>query len=247
MHTYPDALWLNTNPSFRRFDQLLVHHLSCHLPIGQWEYSQSSDEPTSLDIALTLLHDYLKSASKPIHLMGHSTGGLLGLLYARKHPERVKSLTLLGVGVHPAVDWQIHYYTLRELLPCSQEIILSQMVKLLFGYQSNYETKSLAQLLKQDLATSPSSHSLYQRSRITSGGVSMPLMICGGKDDLIISGSDLQAWKAWLKKGDRLWECSQGNHFFHFFYPRQVGKQILNFWQAIASLEKEHLEASLVS
>jgi|GEM_PF-2838428 len=72
--------------------------------------------PTSLDAALVLLHDYLKEGDRPLHLLGHSTGGLLGLLYAHRYPERVRSLTLLSVGVHPAIDWQAHYYIQRQML-----------------------------------------------------------------------------------------------------------------------------------
>jgi proline iminopeptidase len=35
---------------------------------------------------------------KKIHLMGHSFGGLLALMYASKYPEHVKSLILIGSG-----------------------------------------------------------------------------------------------------------------------------------------------------
>ncbi|NER83613.1 MAG: alpha/beta hydrolase, partial [Leptolyngbya sp. SIO1D8] len=118
MTASPEALWLNVNPSFQRLDQKLLKVLASHNSIACWAYSQTPDEPSSLEIALTLLHDYIKGYDRPLHLMGHSTGGLLGLLYARKFPHRVKSLTLLSVGVNPAVDWKAHYYTQLERLPC---------------------------------------------------------------------------------------------------------------------------------
>ena len=125
-------VWINANPSFKYFDGRIVRYLSCQVPIAYWEYSQDRDEASSMDIALTLLHDYLKSKSEPIDLIGHGTGGLLGLLYARKYPHRVKSLTLLGVGFNPANDWQTHYYQMRKLLPCSQEILLARIVQMMF-------------------------------------------------------------------------------------------------------------------
>jgi pimeloyl-ACP methyl ester carboxylesterase len=114
MKSLPDAIWLNANPSFRVFENQLINHLSARMPIAIWEYIQEPDEPSCLEIALTLLHDYLKYQAKPIHLIGHSTGGLIGLLYARKYPERVKSLTLLAVGANPAIDWQVHYYARKS-------------------------------------------------------------------------------------------------------------------------------------
>ena len=241
-----DTLWLNTNPSFQRFDKPLIRYLSNQRPIAQWDYYQNQDEATSLNVALTLLHDYLKSQDKPVHLVGHSTGGLLGLLYARKYPEKVQSLILLGIGVHPSVDWQVNYYGLRQFLPCSREIILAQMVHNLFGYQEQYSTKGLIEILERDLNTSPSSHSLYKRVSISPGGVSMPLMVCGSQDDVIVDSRALLGWQAYLKKSDRLWQISQGHHFFHYFHPHKVGRQIIKFWQSLPKSEMEKLSIPVV-
>jgi surfactin synthase thioesterase subunit len=239
MSSSTDIVWINTNPKFKRFEQPILRQLSQQLSIAHWEYQQHQDEPSCLEIALVLLHDYLKLSSHTVHLVGHGTGGLLGLLYARKHPERVKSLTLLGVGVYPAVDWQAHYYALREILPCSREIILAQMVQKLFGHQNKYNVKGLIDVLEEDLKTSPSPHSLYKRVSIPSGGVDVPLMVCGSRDDTIIDVHALAGWQDWLKEGDRLWECPQGHHFFHYFYPQQVSRQIFKFWRSIAEKEQE--------
>ena len=236
MSKQPNVLWLNTSPSFLRFEQPLLRYLSNQLLIGQWEYSQHQDEGSSLDIALTLLHDYLKSRNQPIHIIGHSTGGWLGLLYARKHPERVRSLTLLGVGVNPAVNWHIQYYSLLKILPCSRQIILAQMVRNLFGDQGHENTKALVRILERDLGTSPSPHSLYQQVSTSAGGVSVPLMVCGSRDDVIVDPNSLYGWQTWLKDGDRLWECPQGHHFFHYFHPQKVGRQVLRFWKSLPAL-----------
>jgi pimeloyl-ACP methyl ester carboxylesterase len=234
MSNFPSILWLSTSPSWQRFEQPLIRYLSDRLPIAQWEYCQSQDEPSSLDVAQILLYDYLKYSSQPVHLIGHSTGGLLGLLFARKYPERVKSLTLLAVGVHPAVDWQSHYYTMRQLLPINREKLLSQMVDTLFGHQDSITNKHLAKALERDLSYSPSPHSLFRRVSEPTGGVSMPLMVCGSKDDFIIDSNALQGWRNWFKEGDRLWECPEGRHFFHYFYPKLVGKEIFDFWKSLS-------------
>lgn len=226
------ALCLNVSPALKRFDRPLLKVLSHHRLIGQWEYAQSEDEPLSFEIALTCLHDYLKSHNRPIHLLGHSTGGLLGLLYARRHPERVRSLTLLSVGVYPAIDWQAHYYTQLQLLPCSRDRVLAQMVHHLFGYQSRPSLRELQQVLEQDLSHSLSPHTLYQRASFFPGEVPVPLLVCGSQDDQIIDPNGLQGWQPWLKKGDRLWQCTAGRYFFHYFHPQPVGEQIVEFWAA---------------
>lgn len=201
--------------------------------IAQWEYCQSQDEAGLLNVAGKLLHDYLESHHRPVHLIGHSTGGLLGLLYARQYPEKVRSLTLLAVGVHPTVDWQAYYYIHRRFLPSSRQVILTQMVHNLFGYQDKHTTQVLLKILKQDLDCSVSPNSLFQRLNVPPGGVPVPLMICGSKDDIVVNSNELLEWQAWLKEGDRLWSCPQGRHFFHYFHPQQVGRMILKFWKSL--------------
>lgn len=231
MSNKPDVLWLNTSPSLQCFAQPLLCYLSHGVKIAQWEYCQSQDEASSLDVAVFLLHNYLKSCNRPVHLIGHSTGGLLGLLYARRYPETVKSLTVLAVGVHAAVDWQAHYYVHRQLL--SRQATLSAMVYNLFGYQNEHTIKRLMSILERDLDCSLSPHSLFQRLSVLPSGVPVPLMVCGSKDDIVVEPDALQGWRPYLKEGDRLWSCLEGSHFFHFFQPKLVGEQMLNFWKSL--------------
>ena len=225
-----DALWLTVSPSLKRLDQRLLCELSQYVSIAQWEYSQTLDEPCCLDTATTLLHDYLKQCDRPVHLLGHSVSGLVGLLYARQYPKRVKSLTLLSVGAYPAVNWQAHYYVLRELISCSRQIILGQMVRLLFGQQPRPMTQKLLYLLEQDLDSGFSLHSLVHRTCLPPGGVDVPLMLCSSASDLIIAPHSQEQWLPYCKPTDRFWECPEGAHFFHYFYPQQVSQAILEFW-----------------
>jgi pimeloyl-ACP methyl ester carboxylesterase len=140
MSRSPDALWVNVSPALRRFDRPLLNVLSRQVAIAEWQYYQTADEPTSLEVALVLLHDYVQKCVseaseqefQPLHLLGHGTGGLLAWLYARRYPERVRSLTLLSVGAYPAVDWQAHYYAQLQFLPCCREALLTQMVYTLY-------------------------------------------------------------------------------------------------------------------
>ncbi|MBD2579244.1 alpha/beta hydrolase [Oscillatoria sp. FACHB-1406] len=243
MSKYPTALWLNTSESFQPFEAPLLRYLFARAAIARWEYSQSPDEASSLKIASVLLHDYLKQCDRPLHLIGHGTAGLLGLLYAREHPERVRSLTLLGVGAHPEIDWQAHYYTLCAQLPCDRVAILAQIVRYLFGEQNYRTTKCLIEILEKDLLHSLSPHSLYRRDRITPGGVDVPLLVCGSADDIIVNANVLEKWRAWLQPGDELWMCSEGPHFFHYLYPSEVGRQIVRFWHHI-SLNRTNCEIS---
>lgn len=231
-----DLLWLSVSPALERFDRPLMQALSREYQIRAWQYSQSADEPLSLEVAVDLLHTYLADRAQPVHLIGHGTSGLLALLYARAYPQWVCSLTLLSVGVNPALDWQAHYYSQTSLFRCSRCMLLAQIVYTLFGRQSRSRTQALIHLLDQDLATSLSPHTLAGQWQVLPAEVPVPVCICGGEADPIIDPAQLQAWKAYLDLSgglDRIWQCPAGGHFFHSDFPALTGQVISRFWQKV--------------
>lgn len=238
MTIIPDALWLSTSPSFQRFNRPAMNLLSRTLTLAQWEYIQTPDEANCLDTAISLLHDYMQSLDRPIHLIGHGTSGLLALLFACQYPEHVRSLSILAVGMNPAIDWQSHYYTVLQLLPCDRQHILTQMVHNLFGYRSQAQARSLIHLLEKDLAYSLSPHSLLKRTSIMPMMPDVPLLVCGSKDDVIIDRSQIHRWSPMLKRGDRLWICPEGRHFFHYFKPQLTVNAISLFWESLSPVSE---------
>ncbi len=234
-----NALWLNASPSLSTFDHPLLRELAKRIAIAKWQYNHEPDEPCSLEIAMTLLHDYLKSRGQPIHLLGHGLSGTLALLYARRYPERVRSLTLLAVAEQPAVTWHAHYYVQRHLLPCSQACILAQMAQQLFKGKRPYPAADLVNVLQKDLVRSPLLHSLVQVESLPVGGVEVPLLICGAADDGVVHPPLLKAWQTWLAASDRLWLCPEGGHFFHFFQAALVSREISKFWAGLGQTAME--------
>ncbi len=230
-----DVLWLSASPSLQLFDRSLLNYLNQSLPIQIWEYEQTEDEACSLDAAVELLHHYLRSRDRPIHLIGHSTSGLIGLIYARRYPHKVSSLGLLAVGLPSAINWQAHYYTHLAAFPGSRKQVLTQMVGDMLGLKNKYITQKIISYFEEDLAFSPSPHSLFSTVDLSDEPVKVPLLICSSKTDCVVSPIVMRRWLRFLKKGDRLWECKDGRHFFHHFYPQQVGEEILNFWLTIHS------------
>ncbi|MGF1514195.1 MAG: alpha/beta fold hydrolase, partial [Elainellaceae cyanobacterium] len=182
--------------------------------------------------AIALMNDYIETCSQPLHLVGHSTGGLLGLLYARQFPHRVKSLTLLSVGVYPAIDWKACYYAALKQLPCSRTRVLAQIVYALFGYQPKRSLINWVEILERDLIQSLSLHSPLQQFSLFPGGAPVPLLVCGGSHDAIVDPEQIEAWRPWLKPSDRIWLCPEGRHFFQATRPQAVAQEILAFWQA---------------
>lgn len=226
-----DVLWLNASSGLKHFDQPLLQLLAPHLAVAQWEYKQSQDEASSLDQAVTLLHNYLNGLQHPVHLVGHGIYGVLGLIYARRYPEWVRSLTLLAVAAQPAATWHAHYYVQRQLIACSRQQLLACTARSLFGRQSPHAAKALVASLSHDLEEAPSPHSLFKLATLPKGGVTMPLLVCGSKNDPIVHSLTLQEWLAYFKANDILWQCPDGYHFFHYFQPQLVSEQLLRFWR----------------
>lgn len=249
MSNLPDVLCLSANPNLKGFDRPLLKSLSEQVTIAQWEYCQTQDEPSSLEVALELLHDYLQQLVSPIHLVGHGTSGLLGLLYAQHYPERVRSLTLLSVGIYPAQDWQDRYYSHRQSLPLCRQIILTQMVHDLFGFQSTAITQALMKILEQDLDHSLSGHSLFRRMDLLPIRPTVPLLVCGSVDDVVVNPHHLGSWQQYFREDSsvsvRLWICSGGRYFFHYFYPQQTAEQMLDFWASLPPSTKQPVSEAL--
>ncbi len=233
MHDPVDVLWLNTSDTLNRFNLPLVRHLAQQVNMGQWQYSQTQDEPSQIDIAVALLHDYLQTCNHPIHLVGHGISGVVGLLYARLYPQNVRSLTLLSVAAYPMTDWVAHYYFHRHLLNCCRTEVLKQMVLDLFGNQPPLTTQMLANILEKSLDHDLSGHSLWQTTGLPPDAVPVPLLVCGSQDDVVVDTHALQGWQPFLKPSDRIWQCPRGYHFFQCFYPQQVGAVLLDFWSPV--------------
>jgi pimeloyl-ACP methyl ester carboxylesterase len=228
-----DLLWLNVSPRLKWADRPLVNRLSQSTQIAYWEYVQTADEGSSLDQAAVVLAEFLADRPRPVHLIGHGLGGVLGLIYARHYPQQVRSLCLLGVAAQPALTWQAHYYAQRRLIPCSQERILVQMLGRLFGQHLPASVPTLVRALAQDLATTPSPHSIFQIGTLPPGAIAAPLMICGSQTDTIVTLPLLREWIAYFKPGDTLWQAPSGHHFFHYDQPEIIHQQLTKFWRQI--------------
>ena len=235
MANSPDALWVGVNPSLKHFDHRLCRLLRRQVDLQYWNYYQTQDEPCCIQTALDLLDDYIQQQSQAIHLIGHGLGGALGLLYARLHPVQVQSLTLLSVGVNPAVGWHAHYYALRNHLPCDRQMVLMQMASTLFGCRNAVRMSGLAKVLEKVLDSELAPHALTEHQGFSPGGVDIPLLVCRGAHDVIVDPNAHSHWQPWLNTGDRLWTCPEGRHFFHYTHAPQTSPIVLDFWQQATS------------
>jgi pimeloyl-ACP methyl ester carboxylesterase len=227
-----DALWLTVTPSLSCFDQPLLQELSAQQRIANWQYRYGLDEGGCLENAIEMLNLYLTDRETPIHLISHGMGGILALLFAQRYPDKVQSLTLMGVAERPAVTWHAYYYVQRQTFPCSPQQILVRLVRNLLGDALPYPIGHLVAALRKDLEQGLSPHSVFALGAIAQGGVAMPLLICSATEDPIVHLSAVVDWNKWLKPEDELFWVSGKMHFFHYFHPESLSNRIQEFWQA---------------
>jgi pimeloyl-ACP methyl ester carboxylesterase len=186
-------------------------------------------------MAVKRLHDFFTWRDRPLHLISHSTSGLVGLMYARRYPHKVSSLGLLAVGWLYAINLQAHYYTHFSAFPWSRKQVVNQMVGDMLGLKNKSINPRFISYFKDYLACSPCPHSLFRMSNSRDEGGEVPLLICSRKTEFVVSPIVMRRWSKFLKKGSRLGECQDSRHFFQHFYPEQVGEKILNFWLSLHS------------
>ena len=65
----------------------------------------------------------------------------------------------------------------------------------------------------------------------------VPLLLCGGELDFFVSPQVMQAWRLFMRSGDRMVQVPNGQHFFHYHFPDQVAIEMTQF----LSQETAHL------
>jgi pimeloyl-ACP methyl ester carboxylesterase len=223
-------LWVSASPNLKYFDLPLLQALSQSHAVARWEYQQHCDEASSLEEAVNLLVGYIQQCDRPIHLAGHGISGVMAMMAADRIPESVRSLSIFGVAPQPGLTWQAHYYLQRLTLPCSQTRVLAQMCRSLFGSQMPHSISTLVRLFARDLSTSPSPHSLFKIAKIPPVQTKVPLLVCNGALDFVISPEVAQCWQSLTKPGDRIVMIPEGQHFFHYQFSEQVAREMTQFW-----------------
>jgi pimeloyl-ACP methyl ester carboxylesterase len=243
-------LWISTSPSLQCFHRRILGALDQEFPFKYWEYAQTPDEPASLEAALVLLHEFVQTSDRPLHVIGHGLSGVLALQYARRYPGRVASVVLISVAAQPAITWQTYYYQQLSMIHCRREVVLQLVAGWISGISCPRYVQHLAERLDQDLLAAPAETSLLNKDALFSqGSICQPLLVCGAVDDPVLMGGIFSEWLHYLKPGDRFWHQPTGGHFFHHQHAETLGLKIRDFWrqltpQTLPCLLPQPLEAS---
>jgi pimeloyl-ACP methyl ester carboxylesterase len=227
-------LWIGTSPSLQCFHRRILGILGQEFSLKYWEYAQTPDEPGSLEVALDLLHDFIKTSDRPLHIIGHGLGGVLALNYARCYPGRVASVVLISVAAQPAITWQTYYYQQLSKICCRRDVVLQLVAGWISGISCPRYIQHLAERLDRDLLEAPSDTSLLKKDTLfCQGSILQPLLVCGAIDDPVLMGGIFSEWQHHLKPGDQFWHQPTGGHFFHHRHAEAVGKKVRDFWRQI--------------
>ena len=228
------AFWINPGCRGGGLHRCFTDQIRQRWSLQEWSCLALEDHGEDLESVLSQLGLALSSQTRPVHLIGHGTGGVLAWWVARRVPQWVRSVTLLGVGAIPALNWQTYTLMMGYRSPCTREQLMAHMVRLLFGPQKMRQARQLVRLLEQDLAESlPPVAFLRSTPLGRDRPLSVPVLIAGGAQDWLTSSTQIRRWHPWLKAQDRVWICPEGYHFFHATASGPVADQVLLFWQQV--------------
>ena len=125
----------------------------------------------------------------PFHLVGHSMGGQVSMLFTLKHPEKVRTLTLLNSV--PAdglfLNEEVRAYFTQV---ANDPKVLRQAMDMVmpYGYGPSFAERATAIALACAPQTMKESLESMNQTRFLSdlGKIAVPTLILHGKDDMVI-------------------------------------------------------------
>ncbi|MET0278701.1 MAG: alpha/beta fold hydrolase [Pseudorhodoplanes sp.] len=208
-------------PSFRvlTFDHRGVGR-SDGLPpysVAQWSH----------DVLALLDHSGLER----VHLVGHSTGGIIAQMFAVEHPQRVQTLTLGGTWLVPDRRFRDQFAFRKEMLAKLGGDAYRRLSDLL-AYPSPEATNTggteMAAAEREVIAARIDALLAYDGTEIAPR-ISAPTLVLAADDDYIVPAYHSKAVAAAIP-GAKLKRCHGGGHFFPKTRATDYNVALSNFW-----------------
>lgn len=166
-----------------------------HRGQGQsWDPPQGEDLDTLTEDAAALI-DALCPGQR-VHFIGMSMGGMVGLRLAARHPDKVRSLTLIDTSAAAESPWhRIKFETLCKLAAISGvKPFVPVVMREMFGHSTRHDAskQALIQRWRAHVSALPKSivrqvRAVMQREDVRGelGAIACPtLVLCGSEDKL---------------------------------------------------------------
>jgi 3-oxoadipate enol-lactonase len=162
-----------------------------HRGQGQSEMTGSRDMDTLYDDAASLIEQL--SPGKPVHFVGLSMGGFVGMRLAARKPYLLKSLTLMETSADPEVN-KFRYILLTWIFKLlGTRAVSKKLIRILFG-KSSLEDPAKKELLnywKSQIESYPASIALAAGGVIHRQGIyheiakiTLPTQVLVGEEDV---------------------------------------------------------------
>jgi len=190
---------------------------------------------------------------KDITLILHDWGGMIGMAYAVRHPERIKRLVILNTAAFflpkkkrlpirlqiarnltfiagPAI-LKFNLFAIAALYMAAQKKLDKETKKALIAPYNSPENRLAILKFVQDIPLTPSDYSYSVVSNTEQNLFRLrnkPMLICWGMKDFVFDADFLLQWR--LRFPDaRVYQFSQAGHYILEDIPEKVLKHINQF------------------
>ncbi len=170
-----------------------------------------------------------------VHLVGHSTGGVIAQFFAVAHPERVRTLALGGTWLVPDRRFRDQFAFRKEVL---QRLggNAYRMLSDLLAYPSPEATGSAGKEMsardREVIAARIDALLAYDGTDIAPR-IARPSLVLAADDDYIVPIYHSKAVAAAIPEA-RFKRCRGGGHFFPKTRAKDYNKALADFWAEAA-------------
>lgn len=206
-----------------------------HRGQGLSEMAGSEDMDTLYEDAAVLIESLSKG--RPVHFVGLSMGGFIGMRLAARKPHLLKTLTLLDTSADPEPN-KFKYHLLNTIFKLGgAPLVINKIIRILFGKSSlcDPSKREIIRFWKANIRAYPSTISKAVEGVIQRHGIAnellhitLPTLIAVGEEDVAtIPAKSEQIHRA--IKGSKLIHIPRAGHTSCIEQPESVNKIINDF------------------
>lgn len=246
LHGWPTSsyLWRNVMPELSKNNQVIALDLP-----GFGQSDKVLEDSFSFNYYDRIIDSFLEKLEiSKVHLVVHDLGGPVGLYWATKHPEKIKSLVLLNTLVYPEMSWAVKLFMLMTFMPVVKKWLWSssgivwamrlgvynksKLTKdILYNYHipfSNQEKRKV--LLKTVQRLSPKGFiTIAQKLQ----EFNIPVRLIYGENDKILPdvAKTMERVKKDLPQAE-IFSIAKCGHFLHEDEPERLSELLVEFYNS---------------